>query len=110
MVEYKIIIGKSAGRELSKLTIEVIERTQLAVNALATEPRPANCKKLKGFKGLYRIRSGDYRIIYRIEDKELIIEVVKIGDRKDVYSQCKLSTSIAIHSTRSLMGKLIVGS
>jgi mRNA interferase RelE/StbE len=53
---------------------------------LATNPRPANCKKLKGFKGLYRIRAGDYRIIYRIEDNALIIEVIRIGDRKDIYS------------------------
>jgi mRNA interferase RelE/StbE len=86
MAEYKIIINKSASKELSKLPLEAIDRIQQAINALATDPRPANFKKLKGFKGLYRIRTGDYRIIYRIEDNALIIEVVRIGDRKDIYS------------------------
>ena len=86
MAEYSIVIARSASRELAKLPNDVIDQIQLAVNALADDPRPANCKKLKGFKGLYRIRSGDYRVIYRVEDQQLIIEVVRIGDRKDIHS------------------------
>ncbi|MEZ0486223.1 type II toxin-antitoxin system RelE family toxin [Fibrella aquatica] len=86
MASYSITIAKSAEKELAKLPIDVIDRIQLAVNALAIEPRPTNCKKLKGFKNLYRIRSGDYRIVYSIEDQVLSIEVVRIGNRKDIYS------------------------
>lgn len=86
MAKYSIVIARSASRELAKLPNDVIDQIQLAVNALADDPRPANCKKLKGFKGLYRIRSGDYRVIYRVEDQQLIIEVVRIGDRKDIHS------------------------
>lgn len=86
MAEYKIVINKSASKELAKLPLDAINRIQQAINELATNPRPANCKKLKGFKDLYRVRAGDYRVIYRIEDKQLIIEVVRIGDRKDIYS------------------------
>jgi mRNA interferase RelE/StbE len=86
MAEYQIFINKSASKELSKLPLNAIDRIQQAINALATDPRPDNCKKLKGFKGLYRIWADDYRIIYRIEDSTLIIEVIRIGDRKDIYS------------------------
>lgn len=85
MADYQILISKSAEKELSKLPTETIIRIRQSVNALAVEPRPANCKKLKGYKDLYRIRSGDYRVIYRIEDQILTIEVVRIGDRKDIY-------------------------
>ncbi len=86
MTDYKITITKSAAKELAKLPLEAIDRIQVAVNALASDPRPTNCKKLKGFKDLYRIRSGDYRVIYQIEDQILTIEVVRIGNRKDIYS------------------------
>jgi mRNA interferase RelE/StbE len=52
---------------------------------LAIEPRPNGVRKLEGFKNSYRVRIGNYRVVYKIEDSELIIEVVKISDRKDVY-------------------------
>lgn len=55
---------------------------------LAEEPRPAGVKKLKGTDSLYRIRQGDWRIVYTIEDDRLLILVVKVGHRKDVYRQC----------------------
>ncbi len=86
MANYTIVIGKSASKELAKLPLEVIDRIQLAINALTADPRPATCKKLKGFKDLYRIRSGDYGVIYKVEDQLLIIDVVRIGNRKDIYS------------------------
>jgi mRNA interferase RelE/StbE len=54
------------------------------IQALSTNPRPHGCKKLKGRDG-YRIRKGDFRIIYDVYDKLLIIEVIAVGDRKDIY-------------------------
>ena len=55
------------------------------IEALADEPRPPGVKKLAGEEELYRIRVGDYRVIYAIEDAELVVLVVMVGDRKDVY-------------------------
>ncbi len=55
------------------------------ISSLAAAPRPAGCKKLKGYKNSYRIRAGDYRIIYEVEDKILRILVIAVGHRKDVY-------------------------
>lgn len=55
------------------------------IEILAVEPRPFGAKKLSGEENLYRIRSGDYRIIYQIQDKILLVLVVKIGHRREVY-------------------------
>jgi mRNA interferase RelE/StbE len=55
------------------------------IYSLEIAPRPSGCKKLKGGEGLYRIRVGDYRVIYEIEDAKLVVVVVKIGNRKDIY-------------------------
>ena len=55
------------------------------MKSLQHDPRPSGVKKLGGEDDLYRIREGDYRIIYTVQDKELIVLVVKIGDRKEVY-------------------------
>ena len=57
------------------------------IDALRSEPRPDGSQKLKGMDGLYRIRSGDYRIVYVIRDDRLLVLVVRIGDRKDVYRE-----------------------
>jgi mRNA interferase RelE/StbE len=65
---------------------EKIKRQLFAhIEALALNPRPADCKLLHTDEKLYRIRSGNYRIIYQIQDKILLVVVVKIGDRKDIY-------------------------
>ncbi|WP_439342204.1 type II toxin-antitoxin system RelE family toxin [Vacuolonema iberomarrocanum] len=55
------------------------------IEHLADNPRPANCKKLKGRQNQYRIRVGDYRIIYSVEDARLAVRVIKVGHRRDVY-------------------------
>jgi len=86
MSKYTIVITRSAEKELAKLPVQIILRIRDAVNELADDPRPPACKKLKGFKDLYRIRVGDYRIIYRVQDSILTVEILKIGDRKDSYS------------------------
>ncbi|MEB3309921.1 MAG: type II toxin-antitoxin system RelE/ParE family toxin [Snowella sp.] len=85
MAEYRIEFLKTAQKELSKLPREIQTKIALAIDFLKLEPYPNNVKKLKGSEGLFRIRVGDYRIIYKIENKNLIILVVKIGHRRDIY-------------------------
>ena len=84
---YAITIKSSAQKELKCLPAKDRRLIESRIIALSTDPHPVGFKALKGkiFKGLYRIRSGNYRIIYQVLVEELIILVVKIGDRKDVY-------------------------
>jgi mRNA interferase RelE/StbE len=82
---YTILFKKSALKELRKLTKAFSEQVAREIDGLARNPRPQGHKKLKGNENLYRIRSGNYRILYQIQDKILIVLVVRIGDRKEVY-------------------------
>jgi mRNA interferase RelE/StbE len=86
-VAFAVFIKESAQRELEELPKRDRALVERRIIALAEDPRPQNATALKGerFKGLYRIRSGDYRVIYQVQDTQLIVLVVKIGNRKDVY-------------------------
>ena len=64
---------------------EVLVRVDRAILALADAPRPSGSKKLKGSESTYRIRMGDYRVLYEIEDQALLVLVIRIRDRKDAY-------------------------
>ena len=82
---YSILLAPPAERQLKSLTDSVQKRIVKRLKSLRENPRPQGVKKLAGEEDPYRIRDGDYRIIYTIQDKELIVLVVKIGNRKDVY-------------------------
>lgn len=83
---YAIRFKKSAEKELEKLPGHAIKRVGKAIESLAENPRPIGAKKLEGQKeALWRIRIGDYRIIYFIEDVIKIVEIRRIGHRKDIY-------------------------
>ncbi len=82
---YHVTIKKSAEKELAKLPLNAILILKEKILALGTNPYPNGHKKLKGFSDQYRIRWGNYRVIYRIENNRLLIEVLKIGDRKGIY-------------------------
>lgn len=84
-MSYKVEILKGALKQLKKLSPEVQERIQAKIDELATEPRPNGVKKLKGQENTYRIRVGDYRILYDIFDDILLVTVVEIGHRGKVY-------------------------
>lgn len=84
-MSYEVLILRRAQKELGDLPKADYARVRDAVAALADEPRPAGCKKLVGREG-WRIRSGDYRVIYEINDAEEKITVLHIGHRRDVYS------------------------
>lgn len=84
---YQIIIKKSAEKELGRLPAKDVRKISTAIDGLATTPRPPGSKKLEGQREtLWRIRVGDYRIIYQIEDSIKIVEVRRIGHRKDIYT------------------------
>jgi mRNA interferase RelE/StbE len=84
-VPYSIEMEKSAAKALSKLETREQNAIVKAIDGLAHDPRPDGVKKLSGQDNLWRIRAGDYRIIYTISDKRLIVLVLNIGHRKDVY-------------------------
>ncbi len=85
MPDYAITFARSARMELEKLPLPIAERILVRIEALATHPRPANSLKLKGKDYLWRIRVGDYRVIYEIRDREWIVDVSIVRHRKDVY-------------------------
>ncbi len=83
---YIITFKKSAIKDLLALPKEEIQKIILKIDLLASEPRPNGCKKLGGaYESFWRIRVGQYRVIYTIEDVIRIIEIQSIGHRKDVY-------------------------
>ncbi|WP_266366381.1 type II toxin-antitoxin system RelE family toxin [Tellurirhabdus rosea] len=85
MKEYTVVIEKTALKFLGAVQPETRRRIAKAIDALARQPRPPGCKKLNGVSTLYRIRVGDYRVIYTIRDEQLLVLVIKIGDRKEIY-------------------------
>jgi len=87
MASYKIIVKKSVAKDLKSIPKKDVQRILSAIEKLADDPRPPQSKKLSG-QERYRIRQGSYRILYTlytIEDDQLVICVVKIGNRRDVY-------------------------
>lgn len=85
MASYKIEWKRSAAKELKRLPPEIIKRILVAVEALAEDPFPAGFKKLIGSRHTYRIREGSYRVIYNVNSDVVVIEIIKIGHRKNVY-------------------------
>ena len=86
---YTIEFTSSAERAFRRLSRQVQARLAPAIDALATAPRSGDVKKLAGDGDLYRKRVGSYRIIYRIEDRRLIVLVVDVGDRRDIYRRLR---------------------
>jgi mRNA interferase RelE/StbE len=84
-VQYAVEFRPSARKSLASLPRRDQLRIAATAEALGREPRPIGAKKLAAEEGLWRIRIGSYRLIYKIEDDKLVILVLKIGHRKDVY-------------------------
>ena len=85
MAPYEVQFKTSAAKEFRKLTLAVKDRLRKAIDGLKTDPRPAGMKKLAGETNLYRIRIGDYRVIYEIDDSNQLIIVTRVRHRRDVY-------------------------
>lgn len=83
-MKYKVLIERKAQKKLSKIPDPYYSNIKIAILDLGNDPRPEGCIKLKGRDG-YRIRLADYRIIYDIQDNILLVEVIDLGHRKDIY-------------------------
>lgn len=84
MASYNVVITTSAAKELEVVPATDRRRIVARIWALAENPRPAGCEKLSG-EDKYRVRQGSYRILYEIADADVIVTVVRIGHRRDVY-------------------------
>lgn len=84
-MQYEIHFKAPAQRALEKLERQARERLIEAIDSLAEDPRPAGCRKLRGKRDLYRIRVGAYRVVYQVRDEVLVVVVVAVGDRRDIY-------------------------
>ena len=84
MPKFTILLTKKAEKQIDKLKDNIAIPILEAITQLENNPRPTGCKKLKG-RDAFRIRIGNYRVIYEIFDNELLIEVIALGHRKDIY-------------------------
>jgi mRNA interferase RelE/StbE len=82
---YQVVFKPHARRQLEKLPKSLGERLAVAMDGLGAQPRPVGCVKLAGNDGLWRIRVGDYRIVCQIFDDRLVVLVVRLGHRRDIY-------------------------
>ena len=84
-MKYTILFRASVKREMRRLDAGVAKRVDEAILALAENPRPAGCVKLSGPSELWRIRVGDYRVVYEIHDRQLIVLIVGVAHRREIY-------------------------
>jgi mRNA interferase RelE/StbE len=85
MASYRIEVSATAEEQIRKLERIDQVRVVRAIQALADEPRPAGCRRLAGQDGVFRVRAGVFRVLYSVEDDRLVVIVLKVGHRKDVY-------------------------
>lgn len=86
-MSYEITLAPAAARQLRKLDPQVRRRIQAALELLADEPRPPAAKPLVGGTGEWHVRTGDYRIVYEIHDNQLLVLVLRLGHRRDIYDR-----------------------
>ena len=84
MAEYEIFFKKSVWKDFKKIPKSDLKKILQCIESLGENPRQCGCKKLSG-QEKYRVRKGEYRILYSIQDKELTVWIVKVGHRKNVY-------------------------
>ncbi|MDA1276851.1 MAG: type II toxin-antitoxin system RelE/ParE family toxin [Verrucomicrobia bacterium] len=82
---YRVLLERAAEKDLARLSSEIHDRVIAAIQALATNPRPSGCRKLAGSKQDFRIRVGDYRVIYEIADEIRVLRVNRVRHRREVY-------------------------
>jgi mRNA interferase RelE/StbE len=82
---YRVVYKPAAGRDVDKLPRHVLPDLRDAVAALAVNPRPHGCRKLRGASGLWRIRVGVYRVVYEIDDSAHVVRIARAGHRREIY-------------------------
>jgi mRNA interferase RelE/StbE len=85
VTEYLVTFAAAAKKEIQDLPANVIERLMPKIRELSGSPRPVGCKKLHGYKDRWRVRVGDYRIVYSIDDERKAVDITCIAHRRDVY-------------------------
>lgn len=85
MVDYVVEVKPSARKELERLPNSVLARAVRKMESLGGNPRPPGCKKLKGYNDVWRIRVGDWRVVYIIDDHRKLASVTRIAHRREVY-------------------------
>jgi mRNA interferase RelE/StbE len=85
VANYSVVIKSSAQKELDALDDAVFRRIDRKILALAENPRPAGCKKLKGYKDQWRIRIGDWRVVYVIDDSAKFVSITRVAHRREAY-------------------------
>jgi mRNA interferase RelE/StbE len=83
-VDYELFVARKVEKYLARIPRGNAERIESAIENIAQDPRPEQCDKLKANKG-FKVRVGDYRILYTVDDNERVVRVYRVGDRKDVY-------------------------
>ena len=85
MIEYSVVFARSARKELEALASSTARRILVKIEALALEPRPHGSRKLSGEKHLWRVRIGDYRVIYAVYERERRVDITAVRHRKEAY-------------------------
>jgi mRNA interferase RelE/StbE len=85
VADYKLTIARQASRDLEALPASIVQRLDVKILALARDPRPPGTKKLKGVRDLWRLREGAYRIVYSIDDKTRVVDIIGVPHRSKAY-------------------------
>ena len=85
MAEYSISFARSARKDLERLDAQTVQRVFSRIEKLAAQPRPPGCLKLQGSSDLWRMRVGDYRVIYAIDDRARVVDINAIRHRREAY-------------------------
>jgi len=85
MPEYTITFAQSARKDLERLSASIVNRVFPKIEVPAQNPRPSGCRKLQGVENLWRIRVGDYRVVYQVFDEELVVDIVAVRHRSKAY-------------------------
>lgn len=83
-MSYSLFVEAKADKDLGKLPPDVQERIDVAIDGLADDPNPPGARKLQGREG-YRIKVGDYRVLYAVNEEEMTVTILRVGHRKNVY-------------------------
>jgi mRNA interferase RelE/StbE len=87
VTRYRVEVTPASRRSLRRLDRQAQRRVQAAIELLATDPRPPGAKALQGRRGYIRVRTGDYRIVYTVRDEVLLVLVVALGHRREIYER-----------------------
>jgi mRNA interferase RelE/StbE len=87
VADYLVEVKPSARKEIFELPDSVLGRVVKAIDSLASEPHPNGCRKLRGYKDKWRIRVGDWRVVYIVDDAARLVSVTRVAHRRDVYNR-----------------------